>query len=211
MKVLSIISQKGGATKTSLVVHLAVAAMLDNKAAMVIDLDPQLSATLWSDLRQAEAPFVISAQAGRLERELAKAKQAGAELVIVDTSASSDSIAAAAARNADFILIPTRPAIFDLETVSKTVEIAKFANKKTAIVLCAIPTKGIKGTSVEEVKGMIAHHGVEICPLTTTERAAYRNAVASGATAQEYEPKGKAAEEIRQLYQWISDKMKIAT
>src|SRR5688572_13385073 len=134
MKIISILSQKGGATKTSLGIHLAVAAVEDGKEAMIIDLDPQASATKWKDLRAEETPVVISAQASRLTQNLDIARQAGADLVIIDTAPHSDSIAAAAARSADLILIPTRCSILDIQTVPSTVDIARFSGKPTALV-----------------------------------------------------------------------------
>ena len=50
MKILAIISQKGGVGKTTLATALAV----------VFDLDPQASAVFWKDTRQDEAPAVIA-------------------------------------------------------------------------------------------------------------------------------------------------------
>src|SRR5690349_8947046 len=115
MKIIAILSQKGGATKTSLAIHLAVAAIQDGKEAMIIDLDPQASATKWKDLRTDDTPVVISAQASRLTQNLETAQAAGAELIFIDTAPHSDSIAAAAARSADLILIPTKCYILDIQ------------------------------------------------------------------------------------------------
>lgn len=44
MKILAILSQKGGAGKTTLALHIAVAAEAAGKPCAVIDLDPQASA-----------------------------------------------------------------------------------------------------------------------------------------------------------------------
>ena len=49
MKVLSLISQKGGVGKTTLATALAVAATQDGKRVVMMDLDPQASATFWMD------------------------------------------------------------------------------------------------------------------------------------------------------------------
>jgi chromosome partitioning protein len=49
--------------------------------------------------------------------------------------------------------------------------------------------------------------GVEICPYGTGDRAAYKNAPTFGMVAAEYEPKGKAAEEIKALYEWVCNKV----
>jgi chromosome partitioning protein len=204
MKVISILSQKGGATKTSLAIHLAVAALDDGKEAMIIDLDPQASATRWKDLRAADTPVVVSAQASRLAQNLDIAAAAGADLVFIDTAPHSDSIAAAAARSADLILIPTRCGILDIQTVPSTVDIAQFSRKPTIIVLTAIPVRGVMAEQVTEALQPL---GVEICPYGTGDRAAYKNAPTFGMVAQEYEPKGKAAEEIKALYKWVCNKV----
>ena len=70
MKTIAILSQKGGAGKTMLALNLAVTAELLGLQSVVIDLDPQASAMGWFDLREKEAPVVISAQAARLHEFL---------------------------------------------------------------------------------------------------------------------------------------------
>src|SRR5689334_18614553 len=138
MKVIAIISQKGGAGKTTLALHLGVAAEHDGKSAAIIDLDPQASATGWGDSREAETPAVVSAQASRLQKVLDAARTSGAAFVIIDTAPHSESAALAAARAADFILIPCRPAILDLRAISDSIDLAKIAEKPSAVVLNAV-------------------------------------------------------------------------
>ena len=47
MKVLSIVSQKGGTGKTTLATHLSVEAERNGHTTALIDLDPQASAAKW--------------------------------------------------------------------------------------------------------------------------------------------------------------------
>src|SRR4051812_22811565 len=105
MKTAAVISQKGGAGKTTIAVHLAVAAERGGRSAAIIDLDPQASATTWKDLRQADTPPVVSSQPARLANVLATAAKHGAELVIIDTAPHSETAALTAARAADLIMI----------------------------------------------------------------------------------------------------------
>jgi chromosome partitioning protein len=70
MRTIAIISQKGGAGKTTLAVHLAVYAEQSGLTTAVIDLDPQATAAKWGDRREEAPPGVISAQAARLPQLL---------------------------------------------------------------------------------------------------------------------------------------------
>ena len=137
MRTIAIISQKGGAGKTTLAVHLAVFAEQSGLMTAVIDLDPQATAAKWGDRREETPPEVISAQAVRLPQLLTTAREGGADLTIIDTAPNSDSTALAAAKAADLILIPCRPATFDLDAIGTTVDMAKLANIPAVVVLNA--------------------------------------------------------------------------
>jgi chromosome partitioning protein len=207
-EVISILSQKGGAGKTTIVLHLAVAAERDGQSVAVIDLDPQASATNWGDSRAADTPAIVSAQAARLPQVLEAAREAGATFVLIDTAPHSESAALAAARAADLILIPCRPAILDLRAIGTTIDLAKLAGKPAAVVLNTIPPRGSLG---EDAKQAVTGYGIEIAPVQLGQRAAYQHALTAGLTAQEYEPDGKAAEEITQLYKWTRTRVGMNT
>jgi chromosome partitioning protein len=141
MKTIAVVSQKGGTGKTTLALHLAVAA---GDGAAVVDLDPQASATAWRDLRHSESPAVVSVQPARLTQALETAKGAGASFVVVDTAPHSEAGALAATRAADLILIPCRPALLDLRAISASVDVVQLAKKaeSAAVVINACPPRG---------------------------------------------------------------------
>src|ERR1700722_9706057 len=105
MKTIAIISQKGGAGKTTIAIHLAVAAEQRGLKTAIFDLDPQASAASWSDKRTAASPTVVAAQATRLTSLLEQAKAQYAGLVIIDSAPNADAASLAAARAADLILV----------------------------------------------------------------------------------------------------------
>src|SRR4028119_2334196 len=74
MRTLAVASRKGGAGKTTLALHLAVASEAAGRAAVVLDLDPQASATVWRDMRRAETPPVTAIPAARLKHALTTAR-----------------------------------------------------------------------------------------------------------------------------------------
>ena len=200
MKIVAVISQKGGTGKTTLSVHLAVAAERSGKSAVVIDLDPQASAASWKDQRHNDTPAVVSAQSARLNEVLDTAAAHGAALTIIDTAPHSESAALSAARAADLVLIPCRPAILDLRAIGTSIDLAKLADKSPQIVFNAVPPRG---RLADEAAEAVAIYGAPVSPLRLCHRAAFMHSLTAGQTAQEYDPTGKAAAEVSQLYMWM--------
>jgi chromosome partitioning protein len=199
MKVLAILSQKGGAGKTTLALHLAVQAERLGLTTAVIDLDLQASAASWGDDRKRETPAVVSAQPSRLTQVLSAARESGAQLAIIDTAPHSESAALAAARESDFILIPCRPAILDLRAISHTIDLARIVAKPVAVVLNSVPSRGSLTT---EALDALDGYEVIVCPESLGQRSSFIHSLTAGLAAQEYEPHGKAAREVERLMQW---------
>ena len=208
MQTLAVISQKGGAGKTTIALNLAAASELANKPAVVIDLDPQASAKGWHDHRGRDAPIVISAQATRLAEVLETARTHGAELVVIDTAPHSESAALAAARAADLVLIPCRPGILDLRAIATSADLVQLAKKAGVVVLNAVPPRG---SLAGEASDAVAEYGLQVVPSCLGQRAAFQHSLTAGLTAPEYEPKGKAAHEVQQLYTWICHHVDVST
>lgn len=204
MKVVSILSQKGGTGKTTVAINLAVAASLKKKNVVVIDLDPQPSASSWADSRVAENPVVISAQYARLDNILETAKENKTDLVLIDTAPHSETAALAAARVSDLVLVPSRPAIFDIRSIKDTITITKLADKPTVAILNAVPHQG---SLSDEAKQAIEGMGITVCPVQLGQRVAFVHSLTYSQAVQEYEGEGKAAAEILELYKWIAERL----
>lgn len=199
MLTVALVSQKGGAGKTTLAINLAVASELAGRPALVVDLDPQASAATWGDSREAEAPVVVSAQAARLAEVLATAREHGAALTLIDTAPHAEAAALAAARAADLVLVPCRPSVLDLRAVTASQDIARLAGTPAAAVLCAVPARG---PLAGEAQSALEAYGLPVAPVRIGQRAAFVHAMTTGQGAQEYEHAGKAAREIARLYDW---------
>ena len=209
MKVISILGQKGGSGKTTLTLSLAVAAHEASKSVAVVDLDPQASACKWGDRRNAD-PVIISVQPGRLQHVLTTARENGADLVFIDTPARLEQSAIAAAEAADLILIPCRPTIKDTETIEATMSLIRAAQSKAkvAVVLNGVPPRGAQREQAEDaIRGM----KIPVYPFALGNRAAFTHADVLGLSAQEYEPKGEGAREIKDIYKFTCELMNSAT
>lgn len=201
MKTVAILSQKGGTGKTTLAVHLAVAAERRDISVAVLDLDPQASAAEWKDSRSDESPSVTSIQPTRLGKALEVAKSAGADLVIIDSAPHSADAAVAAAEAADLVLIPCRAGILDLRAIATTARIVKMTGKPAFVILNAAPVRAPR--LMEDATAAVQQHGLPVAPVIIHQRSAYAHALTVGQTAEEYEPDGKATEEIGDLFKWL--------
>src|ERR1700722_5196744 len=110
MEVIAVIAQKGGAGKTTLTLSLAVAAQRAGKTVAIVDLDPQATACNWGDRRKSDSPVIVSPQPPRLPQVLRSAQEGGAQFVVIDTPPRAEQAAMIAAKAANLILIPCRPA-----------------------------------------------------------------------------------------------------
>jgi chromosome partitioning protein len=200
MKTVVLLSQKGGTGKSTIATHLAVCAERDGKKVALFDLDPQASSYKWSQRRKAEQPAVVSAAAAELANLLVQAKQQGADLILVDTAGHADASSLHALHHADLVLIPCRPSAADLDAIEDTIELASRAKpSKSAVVLNAAPTRG----QLSEQARVAIEERIKVAPVVLGQRSAYASAWIDGRSVEEYEVNGKAAEEIRKLYQWM--------
>ncbi len=202
MDIIALLAQKGGTGKTTLALSLAVAAVKKGKRVVILDLDPQASATNWKDRRKAKAPATFSVQPSRLTQMVEAARSKGVDLLIIDTPPKSESASLAAAKAADLVIIPCRPQIYDLETIPATKDIIGLAGTKRAmVVLNAVNVQGQRHIEASNI--IRKKHDLPVAPFLFVQRAAFGDAPNEGLTAQELEPEGKAAQEISKLYNFI--------
>jgi len=140
MNVIVFASRKGGTGKSTLAAHLATYCDKASRSCLLIDADPQGSLTLWHRLRQ-NGGLTLRNGVMQLPETLARAEQDGVEWVFVDTPPLISDQVTEAIRAATLIVIPARPAIFDINAVSETIGVARLAQRPFAVVLNAVPAR----------------------------------------------------------------------
>jgi len=200
MYTIAIVGQKGGTGKTTLAENLAVAATIARRSVAVIDLDPQTSATNWGDRRKAETPTVVSCQVARLRFVLSEAQKNGVEMVFLDGPGKNAEATLEAAKAADLVLIPIQPIINDIETLPAFRDLLRVAGDKPAVVVVNnAPVQGSRHIHAQEAAEQA---GFTVCPVVLFHRAAVYDSPLPGLAVQEYEPEGKAAQELAHLYKY---------
>lgn len=209
MQVITLAAQKGGVGKTTLAVNLAVAAQAAGIKTALFDLDPQESATAWSERRKAELPHVEPISARRLDQAIDAAETNGFELTIIDTPPAAGAEAAAAAQRADLVLIPCRPSLVDLDAIKRTAQLITSTGRMGLVVLNAAPPTAT--TLLDDARTLAGATGLRVARAVLRERSAYRAAWPYGLGVIEHEPKGKAAQEIASLQDFIFEELKACT
>ena len=202
MFVLALISQKGGPGKTTLAINLAAAAAEQGQAAVIIDLDPQASATNWKDRRSAENPAVVSAVPSRVRQTLDAARQHGAEFVVIDNPGHSDNGAITAANFADLVFVPVEPHMSNLETLPGVRQLLQATQDKTPTAYVIANKMHPAATKqAEALKQIIREtYPIPVCPHHVSNLDVYATSQDSGQSVIDADPQGRAAAEIRQLY-----------
>lgn len=204
MHTITFLSQKGGSGKTTLAVHVAVAAAEAGEQVVLVDTDIQKSATTWGENRNEATPVVATVPAGDIPRVTAAAEVEGMTIMLIDTAPHAAPDASRAVIASDLVIIPCRPTAFDLAAVGNAVDIVKAGKGKAVFVLSACPPRA---PEVAEARQLLAGYGFAIAPVEITERRAFARAVAIGRAVTEFESSGKAAEEIRTLWRWIKEQL----
>ena len=199
MRVISFVTQKGGSGKTTLTFCCAVAAQERGAKVLIVDMDSQGTAEAWYQDREIETPQLARVDAVHLPQALDAAKRQGFDLVLLDTPGRDEPATAAAIRASDFCIIPCRPTPGDMKATPPTMATIKRLGKKGAFVLTQTP---VRGTRLEEAEAGLLVLGM-VSPVRIVARHAYQDAQGRGLGVTEFEPRGKAAGEMRRLWQWI--------
>ncbi len=209
MKTLGVIAQKGGTGKTTLSVHLAVQATHAGLHVLLLDMDPQGSATAWWKRRSDARPELIQGQGDSMASIMAHAREQAYDLVIADTAPHSSADSRTCAQLSDHVVIPTRPAILDLDAIGATTSIVNEVRSSTAIVLNACPPPKRSGEThiVSEAREALKLYGLPVCEVAVSQRAAFSHALIDGQAVAEFDAGGKAAQEIARLWGAIEQDM----
>lgn len=199
MYIVTVATQKGGAGKTTLVAHLAVAALSDGVKAAIIDTDPQGSLSgWWNDRETDDLPFV-SSTVEELAGKITALREAGIEILFIDTPPSVGNIINDVIALSDIVVIPTRPSPLDVKATVGTVEIVEL-NGKPMIFVINSAEKAAKITSQTAI-GM-SQFGT-VAPVQIGRRQEFSLCFVDGRTVLETSPGSKSDEEIRELFQYI--------
>lgn len=220
MRTITFVTQKGGTGKTTIAMSLAVAAQEAGETVAVLDLDVQESAYLWGQKRQQQAETAEkkgkTEDAERLDRmhvqkfplhriaEIAPLVKSLKDfsLVVIDTPGVDSTITHHAMKAADLCLLPLQPSVMEAEAMRPTLTALIDGKIPYAMILNRCLTQP-GNTRASQMANQLRKHGIFAEPLIhgLTD---FQDAMGRGLGVTEYNAKGTAAHQIRELWTTVN-------
>lgn len=200
-KVITVAQHKGGAGKTTLAAHLAVAMTGMKKSVALVDMDPQRSLSIWHRLRnqfyadRADRPSLHEVDESRLTREIQKLA-AHHDVVIIDTPPHAESEPRLSIRAADLVVLPVQPSPMDVWATLPTLSLAEREGIPVLIVLNRVPPRA---SLTEALLPVIKKLEGSMAQARMGNRTLFAAALSEGRGATEAKPTSTAAREINRL------------
>jgi chromosome partitioning protein len=199
--VITIAQQKGGAGKTTLAAHLAVAWAGAGRSVALVDIDPQGSLAAWHALRSerlgnGRTGLDFAAITGwRTEAEVER-RARNHDIVVIDSPPHAETEAKLAIRAADLVIVPVQPSPMDVWATKPTLDLAAREKVPVLLVLNRVPPRA---NLTEAMLAKLAELGATVADSRVGNRVALATALAEGGGITEAAPASRAGEEIAAL------------
>lgn len=208
MKVISIASQKGGVGKSTIACNLAVSAIKDGKKTLIIDADPQGSSIAFRAIRENDDIKAVSITQPTIHKDIGDFTNF--DIVIIDAGGRDNTLfrSAVTAASKGILLIPVLPSQYDIWAAEDTFKVLQEARVYVDIEAYAIFNQLLQNTNISKdaktaLDELTTESDVKLLDTVLYSRVDYKYSISQGLGVIEYQPKGKAAEEINNLYSEI--------
>jgi chromosome partitioning protein len=204
-KILTICNQKGGSGKTTATMQLAGSYARRGFRVLVVDADPQGTATRWAASASDEKPFPapvagLSLAGGKVHREVAKFVD-NYDLILIDCPPAADSpVPQSALLIADLALVPLVPSPLDLwasvgirEVIAHMSDINESLESRL-LLNQAQPNHNLTRETLE----ILPEFGIDLCQTQWRQRAVFRQSAVWGQTVHDLDNKD-AKDEVEAL------------
>ncbi len=216
-KVVTVFNQKGGCGKTTIAMSLAGALGLRGYKALVVDMDPQGTASRWASAAQEERPFPASVMSlapmeGKMHREV-KNHMDKFDVIFIDCPPAMNSAAPTSAMLvSDLALIPLVPSPADIWAAESAKKLAEAAQANNETLVARIVANMVqRSTSLAKELLELLNEDKEFPLLKSTlgSRAAFREAQILGATVHAVPRATAAVEEVENMATEVLDLLKL--
>jgi chromosome partitioning protein len=196
--VITIAQQKGGAGKTTLAAHLAIAWAGQGRRVALVDIDPQGSLAAWHALRaerlgNGRTGLDFAAITGWRTAAEVERRAGNHDIVVVDSPPHAETEAKLAIRAADLVILPVQPSPMDVWATRPTLDLAAQEKVPALLVLNRVPPRA---NLTETMLAKLAELGAIVAEARIGNRVALATALAEGLGITEAAASSRAAEEI---------------
>lgn len=203
MKTIAFMAQKGGVGKSTLAIHVAVAAEADKKNVLLVDLDlHSKTAYEWALERKYSTPVVVEASLSEAKQLISQAENEGFDLVIFDCPPYFDDVVKEITKIVDLVVIPSQPEFGPIRAIGRIMDEIP-GDFSIVLNLCQHGLNGCESAKTKEARELLENSSVSVAPVSITRRVALTDALNGGDSVFEFESQGKAAKEIKKLYEFL--------
>ena len=205
MRTIAVIARKGGSGKSTVAVHMAIAAHLRGRRTLLADADPQRSSSVVLKGRREPGPACAETSGPKLFALQVSALRAQVDALMIDTAAGAEDELAHAIVLADLSLLVIRPTFLDFAAALRTSDVIRRLRKPGVIVLNQAPVSrvGDEPPLVKKAHEALRLMRMPVAPTILRSRTAFQSALETGCSAEETQPRSAAAKEIGELWRFI--------
>jgi chromosome partitioning protein len=200
-RVIAIVNQKGGAGKTTISLNLAAALVESGGKVLLIDADPQHTATDWSAVREKPPPFMLLGLPQPVLHRDVPTLAADYDYVVIDGPPRNYEVTRSAIAAADLVLIPVQPSGADFWASRETVKLAEEAHafKETQKSVLVVSRRKGQTALGRDIREALTSFNLPLLQADVPDRIAYAEVMTAGTTMIESQPKGPGASDFRTL------------
>ncbi|BAW96548.1 CobQ/CobB/MinD/ParA nucleotide binding domain protein [[Synechococcus] sp. NIES-970] len=202
-RILAVVNGKGGVGKTTTAVNLA-AIFAEKQRVLLVDSDPQGSASWWIDRNPTEWQLKVSKDARPDSLQNLRQIQ-GYDLIVVDTPPALRSQALITVlQMADYVILPTPPAPMDLSALIETVQTAiKPVSVTHRVLLTKVDSRSLRESI--DAQNTLIELGIPVCHAFVRSYKAHEQAVLEGLPMTQM--RGKKAKDAETDYRRVADEL----
>ena len=206
-RIIVLTNQKGGCGKTTIVMQLAGALGREGKKVLIVDADPQGTASRWAAYADEDNPFPatlsgLSAVGAKVHQEVRK-YMGQYDYIFIDCPPAKDSLiprsALVIARVALIPVIPSPADLWAVDGIQPLINEAKIHNETLRALI--VPNMCTNTNTSKGTLESLINLGMDITTTTLGDRIAYRESAVVGGTVYDLKTESavKAQEEITSL------------